>query len=130
MSDLDTLRRIYANWGRGDYSSGIDVFATDVEFVYSSDFPEPATFRGHEGVYEGWGRWLREWDDMRVVLEDLIDLAPQVLAEVIVQGRGKSSGAPLAEPGANLWTFRDGHAVRLEIYTDRAHARRAAGLAT
>ena len=128
MSHLDLLRGVYAEWARGDYSR-IDVFAPDVEFVYSADFPEPAVFRGHAGVYDGWGRWLREWDDMRVVVEELIDLDSRVLADVIVQGRGKASGAPLAEPGANLWTFRDGLAVRLEIFTNRASAREAAGLA-
>lgn len=129
MSNLDVLQAVYAEWARGDYSR-IEVFAPDVEFVYSSDFPEPAVFHGHAGVYEGWGRWLREWDDMRVVAEELIELdRGRVLAEVIVQGRGRSSGAQLAEPGANLWTFSDGVATRLEIYTRRASARAAAGLA-
>ena len=46
----------------------------------------------------------------------------------MVHGRGKNSGATLAEPGANLWSFRDGHAVRIEIFTKRESARAAAGV--
>jgi ketosteroid isomerase-like protein len=125
LSNVEFLRGVYDAWGKGDFSD-VRVFAPDVEFVYSSDFPEPAVFRGYEGAREGWGAWLREWDDVRVAAQEFIELGPLVLVDVLVHGRGKGSGLEIAEPGANLWTFRDGRAVRIEVFADRAAARRAA----
>jgi ketosteroid isomerase-like protein len=126
LSNVEFLRGVYDAWGRGDFTDA-SVFAPDVEFVYSSDFPEPAVFRGHEGVYAAWGAWLREWDEVRVAAEEFVQVGPLVLVDVLVHGRGRGSGAPVAEPGANLWTFRDGRAVRIEVFASRESARAAAG---
>jgi ketosteroid isomerase-like protein len=43
-------------------------------------------------------------------------------------GVGRGSGLPLDVEGAHVWTFRDGEAVRLEIFADRARALESAGL--
>ena len=126
-ANIATLERVYADWARGDFWR-TDVFAPDVEFVYSSDFPDPAVFRGIEEMAQGWGRWLQEWDDVRMEAERFVDLDPLVLVDIILSGTGKTSGAPLQVPAANLWTFRAGKAVRLEAYAGRESARVAAGL--
>ncbi len=44
-------------------------------------------------------------------------------------GRGKGSGVDVDTEGAHVWTLRDGKAVRLEIFADRARALQAVGLA-
>jgi ketosteroid isomerase-like protein len=124
---IATLERVYADWARGDFTH-VEVFAPDIEFVYSSDFPDPAVFRGVDGMAEGWGRWLREWHDVRMAAERFVDLDPLVLVDILLSGTGKSSGAPLQVPAANLWTFRAGKAVRLEAFAGRETARAAAGL--
>ena len=126
---MQALRDLYEAWGRGDFTP-TDLFSPDMELAYSSDFPEPSVFRGAEGMRSGWREWLHAWLEVKVSAEELVE-APGglVLVDVLVSGRGRGSGAPMAEPGANVWTFRDGRAVRVEIFADRAHARRVAGLA-
>ena len=122
------LESVYADWAQGDYSR-VEFFAPEIEFAYSSDFPDPTVFTGLDGLAEGWRRWLREWDDVRVAAERFVDLGERVLVEIVLTGSGKGSGAQMREGGANLWTFRDdGKAVRLEIFAQRDSARRAAGL--
>jgi len=37
-------------------------------------------------------------------------------------GRGKGSGLEIEATGAHLWTFRDGLAVRFDVYRDREEA--------
>ena len=44
------------------------------------------------------------------------------------RGRGKGSGAIVDEEGAHLWKMRDGKAVQLVVFADRAKALAAAGL--
>ena len=126
-ADIEKLETLYVHWGRGDFTR-VDLFAPDLEFAYSSDFPDPAVFRGIEGLAQGWAGWLREWDDVKVAAEGFIDLDPLVLVDIILSGTGKGSGATLREPAANLWTFRDGKAVRIEAFSSMSSARRAAGL--
>ena len=44
------------------------------------------------------------------------------------RGRGKGSGAIVDEEGAHLWKMRDGKAVRIVVFADRAKALACAGL--
>jgi ketosteroid isomerase-like protein len=127
QADIATLQLVYADWARGDFSR-VDVFAPEIEFVYSADFPDPQVFRGVEEMVDGWRRWLHEWHDVRLAAEEFIDFDPMVLVEVTLSGSGRGSGAPLSERAGNLWTFRDGKAVRLEAFASVSSARRAAGL--
>ena len=43
-----------------------------------------------------------------------------------MRGRGHGSGVPAEMRFFQLWTFRDGRAVRMELYWDLDEARRAA----
>jgi ketosteroid isomerase-like protein len=126
--ELEALRSVYEAWARGEYGWA-DVFAAEMEFVYSSDFPEPAVYTGPEGIAAGWREWLREFDDVRVEARELVQAGPEtVLAWVTVSGQGRGSGARAAQPGANVWRFSGGRAVRVELFFDPAAAERAAGL--
>ena len=51
------------------------------------------------------------------------------LAIIEMRGQGRVSGVPTEVRIFQLWTFRDGRAVRMEMFTDIDEARRAAGLA-
>jgi hypothetical protein len=43
-------------------------------------------------------------------------------------GRGKESGASVDTEGAHLWTLREGKVIRLEVFSGREKALKAAGL--
>lgn len=47
-----------------------------------------------------------------------------------VYGRPRSGGSEIEVETASVWRFRDGKLLRLEAYTDRPSALRAAGLAS
>jgi ketosteroid isomerase-like protein len=68
--------------------------------------------------------------DYRMVPEEFIDAGgDQVLVFSREGGRGKGNGAEVqTNPTARLWTLRDGKAIRMESYWDRAEALEAAGL--
>lgn len=125
---MAALRDLYAEWDRGDFSR-TNLFDDEIEFVYSSDFPDPQTFRGIPGMLEGWRRWLAEWDEVTVTATDTFIRTEdgEVIVPTRIRGRGKTSGAPLDEPAANTWRFRDGKAVRLTLYANRDTALREAG---
>jgi ketosteroid isomerase-like protein len=62
--------------------------------------------------------------------EEFIDAgADKVLVFSREGGRGRGSGADVVtQPTAHLWTMRDGKAIRMQSYWERADALEAAGL--
>jgi ketosteroid isomerase-like protein len=121
------LRGIYAEWALGDFTRA-DMFDPDVEFVQSGI--EPQTYRGPDGVTEGWFEWLSAWKDFRVEAQEIIPgVQPDsYVVFVHLSGRGKESGVPTESETANVIWLRDGKILRMELHWDRQAALEAAGL--
>ena len=127
--NVDALRPIYDEWARGNFRPRFDVYAADMEWGWSEEFP------GLEGVGpDGTQRsdrlrqWLSEWADWRCEAEKFIAEGDSVVVLTRYRGRGKVSGAGVDTTGAHVWTLRDGMVVRLEIYSNREKALIAAGI--
>ena len=72
--------------------------------------------------------WIEPWDELQVDWE-LHPVDPdRVLAVLTMGGRGRESRAPVEMRVGQLWTFREGRAVRMVLYYDVDEARREAGL--
>ena len=129
MSDLEAIRGVYAEWGRGNWRPKFDVYDDEMEWGWSDEFPglagvyhDPA--ERNQRVYE----WLSGWEDWRCEAEDYVVQGEHVVALCVYRGRGRGSGAAVDTKGAHVWTMRDGKCVRLVIYADRANALAAVGL--
>src|SRR4051794_24466147 len=85
---------------------------------------------GHEGVARYLAKGNEAFDDYRMVAEAFMDAGEdQVLVISREGGRGKGSGAEVeTKPTAHLWTLRDGMAIRMQSYWERADALEATGL--
>jgi ketosteroid isomerase-like protein len=129
MSDdpnIEFLRDVYADWGRGEYRRQ-DIFDPAVEFV--TDAPERRTYRGRAGVRQGWRSWLAAWNDFTTEAEDVIPVgACRYVVLVHLSGRGKESGVPIEADAANIVDVVDGKITRLELFMDRHRALAVAGL--
>jgi ketosteroid isomerase-like protein len=79
-------------------------------------------YRGPEALLE----WLDEgddaFDDFTVELLEVEELAGRVVASMRQRGRGKTSGAEVEHRFTHVWTLRDGCAVSLQSFADRADA--------
>jgi ketosteroid isomerase-like protein len=98
----------------------------DFEWVVP-DHPEGAVERGPEGVIKFFREWTEPWDDLQVEWELHQCGEDRALALIQMSGRGQGSGVPVQMQFAQIWTFRDGRAVRMVVYNDLDEARRAAG---
>jgi ketosteroid isomerase-like protein len=128
QENVETLRRAYDAYNRGDLDAAVADISRDSEYVPIGAIPG---FRDALPGPEGYKRilaWLREtFDDARVDAE-LTDAGDQVLASLTVRGRGKQSGLETTREFWQVWTFRDGKAVRGQGFTSKAAALEAAGL--
>ena len=128
--NVDAIRHVYDEWGRGNFRPKFDVYDDDMEWGWSDDFP------GLAGVYQDAAErnerlhaWLSPWEHWRCEAEEFVAHGDHVVVLARYTGRGKGSGVGVDTKGAHLWTMRDGKAIRLEIFADRARALAAVGLA-
>ena len=122
--NVELVRSITAEWGQGIYSSAAWAHP-DIELV-----ADGGVTRGINEVAKRWAEFLEAWDEFATSAEEILEAGDdRVLALVRFQGRGRGSGTPVADfSGAQLFTFRDGKVVRLELFTQRDAALDAAGL--
>ena len=85
-------------------------------------------FHGLEGAMQIRDEWLASFDAPQVEIEEVLEHGDEVVSTVHITGRGKGSGAAV---DVRLYThsrLRDGKAVYMFEYVDRAEALKAAGI--
>ena len=128
--NVEIVRRIYAAWERGDYSSA-EWAHPEIEYV-SADGPAPGSSTGLAGMAGVFRDWLGAWEEWRVEAEEYRELnGERVLVLFHFSARGKTSGLDIGQistKGASLFHLRGGKVTRLVQYFDRNAALEAAGL--
>jgi ketosteroid isomerase-like protein len=72
--------------------------------------------------------WLAPFATYRQEVEEVIDCGDRVLLLVRAFGRLVGSVQELSHAAAEVFVFRDGKIARIELYGNRARARKAVGL--
>ena len=111
-AQLDELRSLYGEWGRGDFSRGVfDDQTTSRSFGWVDMDNE---IRGADRIREVMGEWMSAWEQPVVVeADEFIESGDRVLVLIRWRGRGKGSGAEMEAEGAHLWTLRERAGGRL-----------------
>ncbi|HZA90235.1 MAG TPA: nuclear transport factor 2 family protein [Solirubrobacterales bacterium] len=107
-----------------------DIFDESVEWeVGALGIPDfPPTSHSPDGVREFFRRWVGTFDDWGFDVEEMIEAPDAVAVHIHQWGRGKGSGAAVDQRFWEVWTMRDGKAVRVTHHYQRAAALEAAGL--
>jgi ketosteroid isomerase-like protein len=129
MSDITRIldRGYTMIWREGRMEEALRGLDDDFEWVVPN-YAEGAVRRGADSVIEFFREWIEPWEKLDTDWE-LEEAGPDAaLAIIEMRGRGRVSGVPAEMRVFQLWTFRDGRAVRMEMFTDIDEARRAAGL--
>jgi ketosteroid isomerase-like protein len=131
QENVEIMRRFYAAWLRRD-SSELGTLDPEIEL-----HPDPEhkwvgikpVYRGPDGVGEYMRTLYEAFEDYQPEIERLIDAGDKVVTLAVESGRGRGSGAEVQSARtAHVWTLRDGKAIRLDLYNDRADALKAVGL--
>jgi ketosteroid isomerase-like protein len=118
MSDrnLESVRRLYDAWGRGDLPGPLELLHDDVEYVNPPGAIEPGTrsgvaefARAGERVLEAWEFWEAEPQEMKAA-------GDRVAVLVRFRARGRGSGVEVEGYESALFRFRDGKVVRYEWF--------------
>ncbi len=129
-TNVETVLSVFDAFHRRDGDFVFAAYHPDVEWNLESYSPwaEAPVFRGHDGILAFFRLWLEDFEGYEAEARDPLDLGDQVLITVYDRARGRGSGVPIERYHAQVWTFRDGEVVRVQIFDDRERALHALGL--
>ena len=117
---------------RGDFETVFfGFYAPEVEFDPGPRFRALGMerTRGREERVRFQKQWIEEWGEFRFEPAEVIDFDDgRVMIQGRVTGVGPSSGAPIDDEWASLFTLSAGWVIREEAFFDYAEALEAAGI--
>ena len=130
--DVQLVRRIYATgcWDSGvDPAAAFQFLAPTFEFVNPADAVVPGTRRGHHGFALAMQSAGDAFESFSHEPLAYTDAGEHVLVDIMLYARASTSQLALSRPEWHVWTLREGKAVRVEWFKERADALKYAGLA-
>jgi uncharacterized protein len=128
QENVEVVRRIFETWSRGDFEAAVALMDPGIEWYDPPRQPGPVLRVGHAGVEESLREWMGAWEEWNYDAHQFIDLGHAVLQIGRQSGRGKGSQVEVADDLFHVWKLRDGRAVEMRMFTDRAEALEALGL--
>jgi ketosteroid isomerase-like protein len=128
QTNVDRLQAGYEALGRGDYESVRELLDPKIVLRDRPEAPDARSYRGYEGMLVTLRDTSDSFEDFRLDPEQFFEHADKIVVILSMTGRGRTSGVPVEERIAHLWTLRAGLAIELRAFTDPADALQAAGL--
>jgi ketosteroid isomerase-like protein len=122
------VRRYVEEFNRGDFDSVIANADPAVELSEWPEAPGAQTYHGPDGVRQAFEKWFETWEWMNLDIVELTDAGDHVLVSLNHRARGSGSGIEVEITSHNVYSFRDGKVVRVQLFIDREPALEAAGL--
>jgi ketosteroid isomerase-like protein len=125
QENLEIIRRGYAHFhATGEIRAHPDL----VWDVSRLGWPDQQSYAGVEGAMQFNAEWAAAWDDWELEVEDYLEAGEQVVTIVNQRGCSKASGVSVEMRFAQVWTLRDGQAIRMQMYASVEEALEAVGL--
>ena len=125
--NLEIVRRATDAYNRHDFEEASRWMDPELEWDMSRvEVPDPGVYRGFDGLATFVKLWEESWEALELAPEEFIEAGEQAVSVVRQFGRGRLSGAEVEQRFAQLWSFRNGKIVRMEMYPDRQAALAAA----
>jgi hypothetical protein len=133
--NVDRLRSLYADWAEGNFWTTGDYVDSEVEFEWAWAFAEIGGM-DREGRAHGlkqltavWLDWLKPWERFTVEADEFVEIDDdRVLVLYRRRARMRGADATIEHKGGTVWTLRNGTAIHILDFDDRAKALEAAGL--
>ena len=128
QENVEIVRRGVDAFNRRDLAAIIRDFDQDGEWVEDHRYPGAGTFRGPSGVEQSIRKWWDAWGEIRMDLDETIDLGDRVVLAGRVRARGHDSDVTVEAPFGGVYEFRERKVVRVQVLGSRDEALEAAGL--
>ena len=127
QENIETVRLAYEAFGRAGLDALLEHFHPDAEYdITAAIGPYAGMYYGHAAIRSFLADYFESWEYVRMEPEDFIEVGKDhVVVLLRLHMRGKGSGVAVEARTTNVWTLRDGKAVRMAVYNDKAEALKA-----
>jgi ketosteroid isomerase-like protein len=101
----------------------------DIEWHNASEFPGAEVHHGVEAIRADLAAQGEAWESRRTEVLDVVTSENTAAVHLRLHARGKASGIDTVIDVTHVWTLEDERVRRIEVFTDRKAALKAAGLA-
>ena len=130
QENVEVVRQINASFNSGDIERMLTFIHSDFEAAVPPTFSaEPDIYRGHDGMRRYFDSFHEAMDDICFHQEDAREVGSFVVVAVRLSAKGRTTGIPVEQRLAQVWTVRDGKALQVQSYASLPEALQAAGLA-
>ena len=129
--NVDLVRRMSEEFSRGSVEAIRPFVHPDIAWHEDPSFPEAGVYRGIAAFEQYARQFLAEFSEIDYEVRESLGRGDDVLANMRIRGRGKTSGAAFELSAWWAITIRDHRMVRCFAYLDRdraVEALEAAGL--
>ena len=127
--NVETLRRGFAAFNRGDLDEAASIFHVDAEWVPYLGTLAGKTHRGRDAIVKMWADMRAHLSGFQIKPEEFIDAGEKIVVVVDASAAGTGSGAEVRDRWAQVWSFSEGLVAHVEPFPSREEALEAAGLA-
>jgi ketosteroid isomerase-like protein len=128
QENVEIVRRMYEE-SKARPEALFEFLDEDIDWETTGlDVPGTAQGRGPETVRSFFRSWVGAFEEWGYEAEELIDAGDAVIARVHQWGRGKASGVTVENRFWQVWTLREGKAIRATHHVEKTEALEAAGL--
>ena len=129
QQNVETLRQVFEAFSSGEMERILALTHPDFEGEVPPELSaEPDTYRGHEGIRRYFQTFEDAMDEIRFHPERFRDVGDSVAVAVRLTAKGRQTAIPVEQQFTQLWSFRDGKALRVRAFASLSEALRAAGL--
>jgi ketosteroid isomerase-like protein len=129
QENVEIVRRLYEADAQADTATALALLDPEIEVEYRGQLiDKDLTYHRHAGLPTLRQSIYENFDDFRVEVEEYIDHEDHVVVALHQRAVGKASGVAVDIHIGQVWTVRDGKAVRWRIYRTKEEALQAVGL--
>ena len=110
MSNVDTVKGIYAAFGRGDVPAILETLTEKVKWEQDAldhGIPWLKPGLGKLHVLECFKIIGREFEMSRFDVKSLLENGSQVVAMILIEAKIRSTGKPIRDHEVHVWNFDD-----------------------
>jgi ketosteroid isomerase-like protein len=128
QENIEVVRKVNVAFNSGDLDAILTVIHPDFETTVPPEFSvEPDTYRGHDGIRRYFDSFNAEMEDIRFEQEDVREVDGSVVVALRLEARGRTTAIPVEQRLVQVWTVREGMALRVRNFATLREALAAAG---
>ncbi len=112
MSNLETLKKGYQDFAKGDVEAVISFWQDDIKWEECQSFPfieGDGTFIGAKNIVEGVFAKIPEYyDGFNIEISDFVDGGDRIVMVGYYTGTWKETGKKFKAHATHTWTFKNG----------------------